>query len=540
MFKKKILIFVFLLLLILPACWSLFQAGFFPSHDGEWMVIRLSDFHRSLVSGQIPVRWADRLNFGYGYPVFNFLYPLSLYLGEAFHLIGFNFVDAIKLVFLFSFLFSGVGMFCWVADKWGRWAGLAAAALYVYTPYRFLDVYVRGSVGEALVFVFPPLIFWSADRLAKGKSKVFLILGGLSFAGLITSHNTAAMLFTLVFLGYLIFRGLIFRSKKIFLRQLAILFLGLILSCFFWLPALHDKQFVVFDKVVVADFLAHFPTLRQLLVPSWGYGPSLSFSGKDTLSFQAGVTNLLVFLLVFFRLKFANWQKNWAAIYFILAFLVSFLLMLEFSAGLWKSLAIGNLIQFPWRLLMLTTFSGAVLAGWLVYSIKAPQKIFLAGGLIFSAILLNYSYARPEYFTNRPESFYATNEGTTTVANEYLPIWVKSAPTGRAAQLVEIIAGQGEINQLTTNSRRVNFVINSETESVVQINKIYFPGWQVKRDGEKLAFNYDNPGGVIRFPVSAGKHAIVAEFGETPVRLTADIISLLGLGIIIVLVLKRK
>jgi len=224
----------------------------------------------------------------------------------------------------------------------------------------------------------------------------------------------------------------------------------------------------------------------------------------------------------------------------VLAFAGAFLLMLGPLGWFWKILPLGNLIQFPWRLLMLTTFSSAVLAGGLVQSIKPSRKAFLAVGLIALSIFLTYKYARPEYFVDKGELFYSTNESTTTIANEYMPIWVKLPPVNRAAQAVEIVSGEGSVSAVLATSKKISFTVSSENESLVQINKIYFPGWQVKLDDKTSPIAYDNPQGLIRLPVSVGKHTIVAEFGETPVRLAADIVSLLGLGIIFVLVLKRK
>ena len=43
---KKLLVIILLVLLTLPAITALIRPGFFPSHDGEWMVIRLSAFHQ--------------------------------------------------------------------------------------------------------------------------------------------------------------------------------------------------------------------------------------------------------------------------------------------------------------------------------------------------------------------------------------------------------------------------------------------------------------------------------------------------------------
>ena len=95
----------------LIALWPFFKKGYFESHDGEWMVIRFTAFHQTLASGQFPVRFVDRLNNNYGYPVLNFLYPLPFYLAEIPKLLGFGFVDSIKSIFILSSVFSVVAMF---------------------------------------------------------------------------------------------------------------------------------------------------------------------------------------------------------------------------------------------------------------------------------------------------------------------------------------------------------------------------------------------------------------------------------------------
>ena len=54
----------------------LFHPGFPASHDGHHQIVRLMHFHRGLVDGQLPVRWAGTALCGYGYPLFVFTYRL--------------------------------------------------------------------------------------------------------------------------------------------------------------------------------------------------------------------------------------------------------------------------------------------------------------------------------------------------------------------------------------------------------------------------------------------------------------------------------
>src|SRR5258706_11747847 len=107
--NKILLFFIILVTLIsLPSVVSLFHTGFFVTDDGNWMVIRLSAFFEALRHGQFPVRFLPRLNFGYGYPVADFLYPLFMYLGVPIHLLGFGFVATIKIILGVSLISSGI------------------------------------------------------------------------------------------------------------------------------------------------------------------------------------------------------------------------------------------------------------------------------------------------------------------------------------------------------------------------------------------------------------------------------------------------
>lgn len=227
--QKNLSKIILLLVLIAPVVIPLLSPGFFVSDDGDWMVIRLSAFHQTLRTGQFPVRFLERLNHNLGYPVTNFLYPLPFYLGEAVHLLGVDFVTSVKILFIASFVFGAIFMYLY--------AGLVAAVVYTYFPYRLFDVYKRGSLGEAMAFIFLPLIFYFIDRKK-------IVFAAIATAALITSHNVIAFIFLPVIF--------------IYSRNLKLVFLALLLSAFFWLPALYDLQFTKASVTQVADFSKYF------------------------------------------------------------------------------------------------------------------------------------------------------------------------------------------------------------------------------------------------------------------------------------------
>ena len=150
--------FIFIFLLGLIPLLDLLHPGLPVTHDGQDHVARIANFYQSLSEGNIVPRWAGNLNWGFGHPILMFLYPLPSYLGSFFHYLGFSFIDSVKLVFAVSYVGSGFAMYLWAKNALGEKAGMVCAALYLYAPYRFVDLYVRGAIGEHVAFLFAPLV----------------------------------------------------------------------------------------------------------------------------------------------------------------------------------------------------------------------------------------------------------------------------------------------------------------------------------------------------------------------------------------------
>src|SRR3990167_6932867 len=223
-----------IIILSLIALWPFFRKGYFETHDGEWMVIRFSAFHQTLAARQFPVRFVDRLNNNYGYPVLNFLYPLPFYLSEVPKALGFGFIDSVKITFISFTVFSVVAMFWALSQYFSKYASLAGAIIYLFIPYRFVDLYVRGSLGENVALAIAPLVLGSIFKVAKGE-KFFLPILAASVGLLITSHNVIAILLLPLF-----FLIAMFLVKKDKLKISVAFFAGILISAFFWVPAIYD------------------------------------------------------------------------------------------------------------------------------------------------------------------------------------------------------------------------------------------------------------------------------------------------------------
>ncbi|HSX40192.1 MAG TPA: hypothetical protein VLF68_01125 [Candidatus Saccharimonadales bacterium] len=524
---------VLVVILSLPVILPYFHKGYFPTHDGEWAVVRLSDMFRQLRDFQIPPRYSGNLNFGYGYPLFNFTYPFPYFLGVLLHVLHLNFITGIKFLFAISVPLSGVFMYFASKNLWkNSLAGFVSALLYVYLPYRMVDLYARGSIGESLSFIFFPLLFYMCLKVLQNpRKKPFVVIAALSFAALILTHNIMATLFTpllLIFITLLCFG----KNKNTYYPFNIILMAGLGLSTFFWLPAILEKHNILLSVVPIADRNLYFVKPLQIIAPAWGYGVPDKAGG---FSYQLGFPQLLVLVLTFCLVIYNYWfakakekvreHFRFAAV-FSIAVLVMIFMLFSPSAMLWK-LPLLSEINYPWTLLAPLGFLASLLAGYVVLQSRILSYISLV--LAIGAIIVFLPYAKPQYYTYHDDSYYATNDATTTSSSELMPLWVKQKPLQRPVEKVEVVKGQADVSNLVYNSKKAIFMVSAKTNSVVRLNTIYYPGWNATLDSQSVSTRHDNPRGVMDISVPSGTHVVNFSFTETPLRLIADIISIITL-----------
>ncbi len=532
---NKKLIWFLIFLLSIPAIWALLVPGFYGASD-DLHIAWLFEFHKSLLMGKIPPRFVPDLSFNFGYPLFNFVFPLPFYISEIFHLIGFNLVDSIKLLFLLSIPLSGIFMYFLLREFCSRALSLTGAILYIYTPYRSVDIYVRGAIGEVLSFVFLPLIILSVIKLKKEQSLKWVGFGSLAFASLVLSHNiTAYMLFPFVALLFFFQIFLPGDKKGFILRSVLTIILSLLISLFFWLPAIMESSLMKYDTVF--NFVDHFPTLLQLITPYWGYGASVP-GPYDGMSFFLGVVNLLL-LLVGLISTIIFWKKLSSEVKALLGWslgsiFIAVFLMNYRSIFIWNIVPLLPYFQFPWRFLMLTTFLIPIL-------IVSVEKIKINSWLIASILItLNIVTTgldfRPQDFLGRQDNYYLNRYVPTPLASkeylqiqeEYLrlPKWSEKRPDQNYPL---VIARNATIEKITKlNDLDTTFNIETSNKASVDYNKYFFPGWEVKIDGKQTKIYPGIPFGQISFEVPPGSYKVDVKFKETNFKVALDAISLLA------------
>ena len=211
-------------------------------------------------------------------------------------------------------------------------------------------------------------------------------------------------------------------------------------------------------------------------------------------------------------------------------------LLFKPSSFLWENIPLLSEINYPWITLGILGFIVSLLAGFLCRQSSIKYFIFFIAIL---AVIVVLPYVRREYPFNKGDDYYLTNDATTTSSHELMPLWVKKFPSQRLTEKVEIIKGNGHINNLFYNSKQVKFSINLLIDSIIRINTIYYPGWKIYANNIDVPISYSNQHGVMDISLRLGSHVVEAKFEETPLRLTSNIISLLTIFALLYLIIKR-
>ncbi|EKD90318.1 MAG: hypothetical protein ACD_31C00017G0002 [uncultured bacterium] len=515
------------------ASFSLLHSGLPPTHDGEYHVVRFWQFDKVLRDGDLYPRWAPDLNFGLGIPLFSYIYPLPNYVASFLHTFGVSFIDAFKLNLFFAIIMAGIFFYLWTKNFFGSLGAMVGTVFYLFSPYLFVDVYIRGSVGEVWALAFFPGFLWAITELILNDNKKFLPVSILFLSLVIFSHNILALLFFPFAITYSFILILISKEKRnkiINLVKVVLISLGL--SSIFWLPAILETKYTM--GLQIYDFRTNFPDLYQLIFPSWGSG---FFGGgiQNEMSVQIGIANLMGVLLSFFVLyklvKKKDFRKT-IVTFFILSFFIVLFLMQDISLILWEKIPLMNYFQFPWRFLSLTILICSFLAASIFSVFKSK---FFSLFLVIFAVLLTYNYAHPAYYLEREDSYYQTRsnfiDGTNSIGNVFNTIWIKGDFI-REKDIVDSLDKNIKIDKREIKSTKYKFNTSSDVNFPLILNTAYFPGWVAKIDGKRVNTSA-NKKGLITFNVPKGDHKVEVSFSDTSIRTLSLAISLIAFVLVI-------
>lgn len=187
-------VFAGLLTIALIASYPLLLPYAVNGHDFDFHLARIEGVKEGLLSGQFPVRINPTFYNGYGYANPVFYGETLLYVPALLRLVGFRLTTCYNVFAVMINLLTCLGSYFCFRRMFGNvTVAMAAVLLYVMSPYRLMDMYIRAAVGEYTAMLFLPFVAYglfrvfAEDREAERYRWSFLPLV-LGLTGIIQSH----------------------------------------------------------------------------------------------------------------------------------------------------------------------------------------------------------------------------------------------------------------------------------------------------------------------------------------------------------------
>jgi len=531
-------IFILAILINVPG----FIAEWPVTHDVFRYVHLLEYFTDAIEAGFYYPRWMPEVYGGYGYPTFVFYQPAVFYLATPFYLITGNPFIAYHISMIISIMAGGTGAYylCKQFTKDNKFA-ILGALFYLITPYLYSNLYVRGDLSELLGMMLCP---WPIYFLLKIKEHVTanrpisLLLGGaaISLAAIVYSHPFAGML---LYPTYIVSAIAIFDDKKknkqikfVFASIFAMVLGGFLCSPY-WLPACLLRDEVNYNWILSNYYLydRHFVFLPQFFLNNWGFGDSMP-GPKDYMSFQLG---LFHFILALTGMIIA--RKNRLILISGISYFICIFMMTSWSKWIWDITPFIRMLQFPWRILMLTAiFQTICFCGIAELKIRNPRNFYIITVIVL-LLFVGWHYKQfscqdwsdfdllenndPAFVLEKEKEAMDRTYHSFCNENEFLPkSSVKPLPPPRQNGPIVNFYGNTQNSRILSSPHIIKCSLNSNGNSLVRINQIFLPGWKVKVNGlpleEKLIKDNLTPSGLMTIPLGVGYYEIEAWYDGPP------------------------
>lgn len=556
---QKYTVWIFLILTI-PTFSSLLRPGFYTMHD-DLQAFRVHQLDKCIQDLQIPCRWVPDMGYGYGYPQFNYYPPSVYYLAEVFHLVGFQFIDTIKIIVILGLTLSALFMYLFLKEWIGKLPGFVGGMLYAYAPYKAVDVYVRGAFSEFFALVIFPLLFWSSYRLIKNSNLKNFAFFAISVSLLLLTHNLMSLIFFPV-LGIWILTWIILERKwKLIIKFLLGGLLGIGLAAFFTLPVAFERKYAHIESIIGGyfDYRLHFANLNQIFISNFfDYGSSV-WGPDDDISMSTGQIHwTLGFFSVFLALYSFKKYPKLSALTFVLSGITLFSLFLihQKSSFIWSQIKFLEYLQFPWRFLANTVFLLSILSAVMLFflgkiSFKTLKNVdvIVGGFIIVLAFFLYGNFFKPHTWLNITDEDKFTGESwekqLTVSIFDYLPIYAKLPPVKKAPDLPEVLEGDVKFNEYKKGSNFQKGELEVSKESLIRLPLFNFPGMQVISNGEVISHWHDDCRnqefclGLITFKLEPGRYSVEARLTDTPVRTIGNSLTLFSFVVLLMLAFRK-
>jgi hypothetical protein len=569
------------------------------AYDASTHALYQYHFSHQFWDGELYPRWLAEHNKGYGSPVFLIQYPFPYFITALLRpILGFaptTTREAHELGVYCYLVILGAGLSAWIWFRYRctRGASTIASIIYILLPFIMGQaLYTRAAIGELTAFVWMPLMFALCDRIHPIRLHVLIALG-VTFALFLLSNILNALMFLPLMVLYAAAS-----NRRTLLPMIFALSFGICVAAFYLLPFAAYMKY--FDGAGFSTNHPQFELGRNLLYVSWAdavqhhiaipailitaclvvvacgyilnggkgvdrlimlltlglgllmlipdFGPALiGLSGLKVSGFDTtdGYSMKLLFTSLFMAglgmlaycriLEGRTHDQEWAL---LVTSCAAFVLMLPWSAPLWKAIPELSVIQFPWRLcailtvattgllasaideclrsgvnrdrkpslILIISFAFAVIAaGSVVWRDDRPWRAFSAPGIdLRQQVDMPYVTYVPAYNLNAFARLIGTSPDTYDVAPTPVQESVRAT----------IVTGEGVVSVERETPRRLRVSVETKKDARLQLSQLYFPLWKLVpspgfQNGEILGISSEN---LIQVSLSPGRHLFALIF----------------------------
>lgn len=492
--KKKIIDITIILILALIVSIPLASKNLdIYADDGIQHIARLMGTYQTISEGEFPpVIMSNFCNtFGYSWNIF--YSPLTAYVPMIFRIFTSSYELILKLFILLIAFLTGVAMYVFVSRVTkNRYAGILAAALYMFAPYRLTDTYMRVAISELASFIFLPITFLGMYNIfnAEEKSTKKSLALTLGAVGLILSHIVMAMYTAILCFIYMLVNIKKLKNKQVW-KMLGInILLIILLTSFYLLPMLEHRVATNYEVFQPGRMERTEELVRNKVDPI-----DLLYTIKGNFSFEIGLVSLIG--LVFTFLTYKKLGKDYRKLYWfaLITGIMCIIMSLRFFP-FEKMPAMLKMIQFTFRLLEFSSFFFAFVAATnysLVIKNFSMKDVFV---LSLLTILLVVPLKKNLYYDRIwsedklwPAVMVTDNTGRVhagCATFEYLPskAFENLEYIKHRENRVYVLSGNATIENEAKNGTNMSFDVTTQQEAELELPYIYYLGYTVEITNE--------------------------------------------------------
>lgn len=522
--------------------------GYSQGHDMVYHVSKTVGTEVAVKEGQMIPLISSNFVKGFGYSWNLFYPPLSNYVMMLIKLITHSYIQSLNILIFLTVLISGIAMFNFIKkvtkdDK----IALLASIIYLLAPYRLVDIYIRGALGEVMAFMFIPMVFHGLYNILEdeGKRHYLLAIGAI---GLLLSHNISTLLTIIACVIYLLINiKKVFNKKVIKFLLINVVFI-LSIVMFFYAPMMQNKlhtDYAVFNELKGSSEGLHdhsvfaYQLLFGKMQYQWSYSINDANAQNIDMCFALGLT--IIVPLIFTPFVYKNISKSKRKLYNTTLIVGLLFLILTTTIIPWTKLpSFIGFIQYSYRFLLVATFFLSIIAA--INVVKVTEKFDLRTVIIYAMIAFMYitpllqeaqiikGFDWKEFYT--VETIEENQMFSKFCATyEYLPSKAFNNKNYIANRNDEPIVQEGNatISDSKKQGLEVSFTIKDIKEDTkVELPFIYYLGYSANVNGEKLEVT-ESDNGFVQITLKQGQEGIVeTKYMGTIVYYISFIISVIG------------